>query len=106
MPMKSPPHPGRVVKNALDDLGLPVAEAAKGLGVTRQQLHNVVSGRSAISPEMAVRLEKAIGSTAETWLRMQAAYDLAQLSGREISVQRLPPHHPAPPAPIPPRAWV
>jgi addiction module HigA family antidote len=89
MPLKSPPHPGRIVNDALDDIGLPVADAAKGLGVTRQQLHNVVSGRSAISPEMAVRLEKAIGSTAETWLRMQAAYDLAQIATRDIPVQRL-----------------
>jgi antitoxin HigA-1 len=97
MPMKSPPHPGRIVKDALDDLGLPVAEAAQGLGVTRQQLHNVVSGRSAISPEMAVRLEKAIGSTAETWLRMQAAYDLAQVARRDISVRRFTPKmEPAP----------
>jgi addiction module HigA family antidote len=60
-----------------------VAEAAKGLHVTRQQLHNVIGGRSAVSPEMAVRFEKAFGGSAEMWLRMQAAFDLAQLRARE-----------------------
>jgi addiction module HigA family antidote len=78
MPMKNPSHPGRLVKADLDELGLTIAEAAKGLGVTRQQLYKIVNGDSAISPEMALRLEKAIGSTADTWLRMQVAYDLAQ----------------------------
>jgi addiction module HigA family antidote len=58
-------------------LGLSVTEGAKVLGVTRQALNNVVNGKAAISPEMAIRLAKAFGSTAETWLRMQLAYDLA-----------------------------
>ena len=53
-----------------------IVDAAKALGVTRQQLHNVISGRCAISPEMAYRLEKALGGTADTWLRMQANHDL------------------------------
>jgi len=79
MPMKNPVHPGRLLQDDLDELGLTVAEAAKGLGVTRQQLYNVLSGRSSISPEMALRLEKAVGGSADHWLRMQAAYDLAQL---------------------------
>jgi addiction module HigA family antidote len=82
MPMKNPSHPGRLVKADLDVLGLTVAEAAKGLGVTRQQLYKVIKGESAISPEMALRLEKALGSTADTWLRMQVAYDLAQARSR------------------------
>ena len=77
--MKNPVHPGCLLQNDLEELGLTVAEAAKGLGVTRQQLYNVLSGRSSISPEMALRLEKAIGGSAGHWLRMQAAYDLAQL---------------------------
>ncbi len=91
--MPNPPHPGHHVKEKLDGLGLTVAQAAEGLGVTRQQLYKVINCQSAISPEMAVRLEKAIGSTAEAWLAMQAAYDLAQVRQHEgqIVVRRLAP---------------
>ncbi|HEX8663618.1 MAG TPA: HigA family addiction module antitoxin [Beijerinckiaceae bacterium] len=93
MPMKNPPHPGQGIKDDIDALGLSVAEAAEGLGITRQQLHNVISGRSGITSEMAVRLEKALGGTAAHWLRLQAAYDLAQVRAREgeIVVRRLAP---------------
>lgn len=93
MSRMNPAHPGLLVKECLDDLGLSVAEAASGIGVTRQQLHNVISGRSAVTPEMAVRFEKAFGSTADTWLRMQMNYDLAQVRNRqrEIVVERLTP---------------
>jgi len=87
--MKNPPHPGRIVRDeCLEPLGLTVTEAARVLGITRQALNNIVNQKAAISPEMAVRLEKAFGSTAETWLRMQAAYDLAQLEATRIRVQR------------------
>ena len=91
MPMKNPPHPGAGLKDDLDALGLSVAEAAAGLGVTRQQLHNVIAGRSAIRPEMALRLEKGIGSSADQWLRLQLAYDLAQarMAAKEMKVKRL-----------------
>jgi antitoxin HigA-1 len=88
MAMKQPPHPGRLVKDNLDELGLSVAQAAAGLGVTRQQLYKVINGESAVSPEMAVRLEKAIGSTADAWLRMQIAYDLSAVRKRDIDVRR------------------
>jgi antitoxin HigA-1 len=88
MAMKQPPHPGRLVKDNIDELGLSVAQAAAGLGVTRQQLYKVIKGESAVSPEMAVRLEKAVGSTADAWLRMQMAYDLAAVRKREIDVRR------------------
>lgn len=71
MKMKHPVHPGLLVKECLDDLGLSVAEAAKGLGVTCQQLHNVIAGHSNVTPEMALHFEKAFGSTAATWLQMQ-----------------------------------
>ncbi len=93
MEMKNPVHLGELVKACLDDLGLSVAEAAKGLGVTRQQLHNVIAGRSSVTPEMAIRFEKAFGSTAYTWLRMQMNYDLAQVRTRasRITVERLTP---------------
>lgn len=92
MPMKNPPHPGRSIRNAcLEPLGLSVTEGAKVLGVTRQTLNNVIHGKSGVSPEMAIRLSKAFGSTAETWLRMQVAYDLAQARKDEhrIKVRRL-----------------
>ena len=78
MPIKNPVHPGRIVReDCLEPLGLSVTEAAKVLGVTRQALNNVVNEKSGISPEMAIRLSKAFGSTAETWVRIQAAFDLA-----------------------------
>jgi antitoxin HigA-1 len=91
MPMKNPVHPGRIVRHdCLEPLGLSVTEGAKVLGVTRQALNNVVNGKSGISPEMALRLAKAFGSTPETWLRMQLAYDLAEARKGEskINVQR------------------
>jgi addiction module HigA family antidote len=78
MPMKNPAHPGRIVRHdCLEPLGLTVTAGAKVLGVTRQALNNIVNEKSGISPEMAIRLTKAFGSTPETWLRMQLAYDLA-----------------------------
>ncbi len=90
-PMKSPAHPGRLLKDDIEALGLTVAEAAGSLGVTRQQLYRVLNGTSAVSPEMAFRLEKAIGTSADTWLRMQMAFDLAVVRRRaaKISVKRL-----------------
>jgi addiction module HigA family antidote len=91
MPMKNPVHPGALAKANLDELNLSVAEAAKAMRITRQQLHNVLQGRSAVTPQMALRFEKAFGGSADMWLRMQAAYDLAQarkLQG-EINIPRL-----------------
>ena len=92
MPMKNPPHPGLSVRHdSLDPLGLSVTEAAGRLGVSRKQLSDVVNGRAGISAEMAIRLDKAFGGGAETWVRLQASYDLAQAmkhAGR-IKVARL-----------------
>ena len=93
MPMKNPPHPGRSIRGAcLEPLGLSISEGAKILGVTRHALNNVVAGKSAISPELALRLTKAFGSTPETWLRMQLTYDLAAARRDEskIKVRRQP----------------
>ena len=87
MPMKSPPHPGLGLRDEIEALGLTVAKAADGLGVTRQQLYRVIRGESGITPEMAIRLEKAIGGTADSWLRLQTAYDLAQARRREASIK-------------------
>jgi antitoxin HigA-1 len=79
MPMKNPPHPGLSVRHdCLEPLGLSVTEGARALGVSRKALSDLVNGRAGISPEMAIRLDKAFGGGAETWFRMQAAYDMAR----------------------------
>ncbi len=92
MRMKNPPHPGvSVLHDCLEPLGLSVAKGAKALGVTRQALNSLVRGKAGISAEMAIRLEKAFGGGAETWLRVQATYDLAQMEKktRTIKVRRV-----------------
>jgi len=88
MSMKNPVHPGSVIRHdCLEPLGLSVTAGAKVLGVSRQALNNVVNGTSGISPEMAIRLSKAFGSTPETWLRMQLAYDLAAARRNESKIK-------------------
>jgi addiction module HigA family antidote len=92
MPMKNPPHPGLSVSaDCIEPLGLTVTDAAKALGVSRQALNNLIHGQAAISPEMAIRLDKAFGGGADTWLRLQAAYDLAQAEKKadKIKVRRI-----------------
>jgi addiction module HigA family antidote len=77
MEMFDPPHPGETIReDCLKPLGLTVTEAAKGLGVSRQSLSELLNGRNGVSAEMAVRLEMAGWSTAESWLRNQQSYDL------------------------------
>ncbi len=77
--MYNPPHPGEAVKEiCLEALGLTVTAAAKGLGVSRKTLSELVNGRAGVSPEMAIRLSKGFGGSPESWLRMQMAYDLWQ----------------------------
>ena len=79
MAMHNPPHPGGTVRRqCLDPLDLSVTEAAKGLGVTRQALSDLLNGKAGISIDMAIRLSKAFGSSPETWLGMQMTYDLWQ----------------------------
>jgi len=79
MPMKNPPHPGEIVReDCLAPLGLTVTAGAKALGISRKVLSDIVNARAGISAVMALRLAKAFGSTPETWLAMQAHYDLAQ----------------------------
>ena len=86
--MHNPPHPGEIVKyECLDPLGLSVTRAAKGLGVTRQALSDLVNGKSGISVEMAFRLSKAFGSTPETWLGVQMDYDLWHARERAESIE-------------------
>ena len=88
MPMMNPPHPGRLVKSEIDELGMGVAQAAEALGVTRAQLYRVINGQSALSPEMALKLEFVLGSTTDAWLRLQAAYDAAQVRSRKQEITR------------------
>jgi addiction module HigA family antidote len=89
--MKNPPHPGEVIRElCLEPMGLTVTDAAKGLGVSRKALSELLNGHSGISPEMAVRLHKAFGGSVESWLTQQMQYDLAQVQKKagEITVQQ------------------
>lgn len=89
--MKNLTHPGLAVRHdCLEPLGLSVTEAAKRLGVSRKQLSDIVNCHAGISPEMAIRLDKAFGESAEIWLQLQAAYDLARaMQGADgIKVER------------------
>ena len=91
MPMENPPHPGEIVRwECLEPMGLTITRAAEGLGVTRQALSDLVNEKSGISVEMSLRLSQAFGSTPETWLGMQMAYDLWQARdrGKQIKVER------------------
>lgn len=90
MPMKNPPHPGNAIEDAcFDPLSLSVTQAAQVLGIARHTLSRVLNGHAGISPEMAIRLEKAGWSKADHWLRLQTAYDLAQarIHERDIKVR-------------------
>jgi addiction module HigA family antidote len=88
MPLHNPPHPGGIVRRqCLEPLGLTVTDAAKGLGVTRQALSDLLNEKAGISVEMAVRLSKAFGSSPETWLGLQTAYDLWQVQKRAGSIK-------------------
>jgi antitoxin HigA-1 len=91
--MKNPPHPGRIVRQeCLEATGLSVTDAAKALGVSRNAISELVNERRGISPEMAIRLSKAFGSTTEVWAGLQFAYDMAQAMKRakDIKVRRVP----------------
>ncbi|PTL36397.1 addiction module antidote protein, HigA family [Candidatus Methylomirabilis limnetica] len=80
MRMKNPPHPGGVVlHDCIEPLGLTITEAAAALGVTRTTLSELVNGKRGISLEMAVRLSKVFGGSAESWLLQQAQYDLTRV---------------------------
>ena len=91
--MKNPPHPGRIVRqDCLEPLGLSVTDAARALGVSRNALSEIVNERRGISPEMAIRLDKAFGGGADSWHMMQANYDMAQAMKQadRIKVERVP----------------
>jgi len=90
MVMYDPPHPGEAIREfCIEPLGLTVTDAAKGLDVSRKTLSALLNGRFGISPEMAIRLSKAFGGSAESWLIQQAQYDLwqAEHKGKKIEVK-------------------
>jgi addiction module HigA family antidote len=90
MTMKNPPHPGLIVlRECIEPLGLTITDAAAALGVTRNTLSELVNEKRGISPEMAVRLSKVFGGTAEGWLVQQAQYDLTQVRRDHIKLKRL-----------------
>jgi addiction module HigA family antidote len=82
--MKNPPHPGKLLReDVLAPLGLSVTDAAFRLGMSRVALSRVLSGRAAISPDLALRLERAGVSTARAWLSLQSNFDLAEAMRRD-----------------------
>jgi addiction module HigA family antidote len=92
MKMHNPPHPGEVLKEfCLEPLDLSVTRAAEALGVSRKTLSAILNGRAGISPEMALRLSKAFGTSPESWLNQQMHYDLwaTERQVGELNVERL-----------------
>ncbi len=88
--MKNPPHPGGfVLRQCIQPLGLSISAAAAALGVTRTTLSELVNGKRGISPEMAVRLSKVFGGSAESWITQQALHELAQVRTGGVKVKRL-----------------
>lgn len=87
MNMKQPAHPGAIIKHCVEASGLSVTNAADRLGVTRQTLSRVVNQKTSLSPEMAIRISKAFGSTPEHWLRMQMAYDMSHMREEANRIQ-------------------
>lgn len=92
MRMHNPPHPGRVIKQlCLEPLGVSVTQAAQALGISRKTLSAILNGHTGISPEMAVRLSIAFGTSAESWLHQQTQYDLwhAEQRRKQLHVTKL-----------------
>jgi antitoxin HigA-1 len=92
MPMKNPPHIGNFIRTeVVEPFDLSVTDAAEILGVTRQALNNLLNEKSALTPDMALRIEKAFGPKMDHLLRMQLAFDIAQARRREsgIKVRRI-----------------
>jgi addiction module HigA family antidote len=88
--LKNPVHPGRIIRQeCIEPLELSVTAAAKALKVSRQALNNVVHGKSSLTADMAVRLEKAFGGSAQMWLQMQSNYDIARARERNVKIDRL-----------------
>ncbi|MDA0225089.1 MAG: HigA family addiction module antitoxin [Proteobacteria bacterium] len=92
MRMHNPPHPGEIIKSlCLEPLGVTVTDAAKALGISRKTLSAILNGRAGVSPEMAVRLSIAFGTSAESWLNLQTQFDLwhAEQRRKQLRVMKL-----------------
>ena len=91
MPMKNPPHPGSLIKTeVIEALGLSVSKAAEILQVRRATLSDLLNGKSALTPDMALRIEKAFGPEMDHLLRMQLAYDVSKTRehAKNIAIER------------------
>jgi antitoxin HigA-1 len=96
MKMYDPPHPGEIIKGLwLDPLGASITEAAHAMGISRKTLSKIVNGHGRVTPEIALRLSITLGSSPESWLGHQAAYDLWQMAQHGTSVQAVPLLQPA-----------
>ena len=92
MRMYNPPHPGEIIKTlCLEPLGVTVTKAAAAMGVSRKTLSSILNGRGGISPEMAVRLSIAFGTSAESWINQQTQFDLwrAEQGRKRLRVAKL-----------------
>ena len=92
MKMHNPPHPGEILRElCIEPLGLSITEVAEALGITRKTLSAILNGRSGISPQMAVRLSLAFGTSSESWLNQQSQYDLweAEKQRKRLNVKKL-----------------
>ncbi len=90
MAMNAPPHPGRTIRyDCIEALGLTIAEAATHLQVKEKALADICDCKAPITADMAIRFEMAFGSTAEFWLRLQSAHDLAQARKSECRIKRV-----------------
>ena len=92
MKMHNPPHPGVILRElCLEPLNISITETAEALGVSRKTLSAILNGRAGISPEMAVRLSMAFGTSSDSWLNQQTQYDLwqAEQNRKNLRVKKL-----------------
>ena len=88
--MHTPAHPGEIIQEYMEGLGLTVSALAEHLKITRANLSRIIHGKTGVSAEMALRLSEAFGTSPEVWIRLQANYDLAKaLRGRRVRIARL-----------------
>ena len=102
MKMYNPPHPGEIIKGLwLDPMSVSITEAAQAMGVSRKTLSKIVNGKGRVTPEIALRLSMALGSSAESWLGHQAAYDLWEMEQHKDDLHVVPLFAPTLVTPIP-----
>ncbi|MCB0112205.1 MAG: HigA family addiction module antidote protein [Caldilineaceae bacterium] len=89
--MYNPPHPGEIIKGLwLNPMGASITDAAQAMGISRKTLSKVINGHGRVTPEMAVRLSIALGSSPESWLGHQAAYDLWEVEQHQDQLDVVP----------------